>query len=260
MSTYIEGKASLYEIYKPKPSFEFINFLLEIINIDSKGMLNKYLDLGCGTGQFTIPLSKYFKETIGIDFTADMITEAEKVASKGKYCNITWIRDDVNTLAKYNFCYVDLVTIANAFHRMDYANVTPLVLNLLKANGYLVLIKSYGSLFTNDSAWQNALQVVTEEWFNFAKKLTAVKKHESQWCEILKEYPFSNVSSYTFPEERIWKIDDLLGYCYTLSFCNIESHLEMNKFEQKMKDVLLTIHPDNKFIQKHKISIIVAQR
>lgn len=38
---------------------------------------NEYLDIACGTGNLTIEVSKYFKQTWGLDLSSDMLMEAE---------------------------------------------------------------------------------------------------------------------------------------------------------------------------------------
>lgn len=38
---------------------------------------NEYLDIACGTGNLTIEVSKYFKQTWGLDMSSDMLMEAE---------------------------------------------------------------------------------------------------------------------------------------------------------------------------------------
>ena len=59
------------------------------------------VDLGCGTGQLTIPLARLFQEAIGLDLELEMLQEAERVAEAVALLNLQYVvltavaRDDL---------------------------------------------------------------------------------------------------------------------------------------------------------------------
>jgi tRNA/tmRNA/rRNA uracil-C5-methylase (TrmA/RlmC/RlmD family) len=87
MHTHFAGRAIIYEQYRPKLPPIFFDFLLGTCIINKTEKQNRYLDLGCGTGQLTIPMSQYFHESIGVDPAADMVFEAQRAAAQKKCCN-----------------------------------------------------------------------------------------------------------------------------------------------------------------------------
>lgn len=59
-----KNTAYYYTKYRMGYPSEFFTYIIHFFNLNGKGRL---LDLGCGTGQLTIPFAKYFEEVIGLD-------------------------------------------------------------------------------------------------------------------------------------------------------------------------------------------------
>ena len=81
------------------------------------GASSRVLDLGCGPGSLTLPLSRYCGTTIGMDADPAMIaaaTQAAKVAG----LDIEW-RVGSSFDLDAGLAPLSLVTIARAFHWMD---------------------------------------------------------------------------------------------------------------------------------------------
>jgi 2-polyprenyl-3-methyl-5-hydroxy-6-metoxy-1,4-benzoquinol methylase len=99
----------------------------------------KILDLGCGTGNVIIALSKTFKksEFVGIDLNSDMLEIANKKLkqNKLKYHLINLNIEKIDKRHKY-----DLITMNNVLYCID--NKKDMMLSLkskLKKNGYLII-------------------------------------------------------------------------------------------------------------------------
>ncbi|HEX6593118.1 MAG TPA: class I SAM-dependent methyltransferase [Bacillota bacterium] len=66
--------------------------------------LRTVIDLGCGTGEVTTRLAEKGYEMIGVDYSENMLTQAQHKASE-KQLNIQWIRQDLRKLE--GFCNLD---------------------------------------------------------------------------------------------------------------------------------------------------------
>jgi tRNA/tmRNA/rRNA uracil-C5-methylase (TrmA/RlmC/RlmD family) len=58
-----EGTAHYYAKYRPQYPSHLLSDIASKFKLDGKGRL---FDLGCGTGELSIPLSKYFNEVLGL--------------------------------------------------------------------------------------------------------------------------------------------------------------------------------------------------
>lgn len=260
MQTHFTGRGAIYAQYRPEPPAALIDFLAQQLGLSQTKKLNRYLDLGCGPGKLTIPLSRYFTTTIGVDPAADMLIEAEKLAKGSQGKNIQWVNDYAENLAAYNWEVFDLITAMNAFHWMDHKHVVTWFLQALARKKHLVLIGSY-SLTSPDSDWQKALLTILDRWVGAEKQNILGTSDSTKFCEVLRQYPFTAVTSHEIPEKIIWNIDSLLGCVFTISYCSEEKlGKKATVFREEVKNTLLQLHPDNRFVQHHKISVVIAQK
>jgi 2-polyprenyl-3-methyl-5-hydroxy-6-metoxy-1,4-benzoquinol methylase len=78
---------------------------------------SRVLDLGCGPGSLTLPLSRFGGTTLGIDADASMISAARQAAEIAG-ADIDWRVGSSFDLGA-DLAPLDLITIARAFHWMD---------------------------------------------------------------------------------------------------------------------------------------------
>lgn len=117
---------------------------------------NDYLDLACGTGNMTLELSRYFKNTWAVDLSSQMLTKAEeklralKIKAKficqdisklnlnRKFDLITCCLDSTNYIIEEN----DL----NAYFNSVYNHLKNNGIFIFDINSYYKLINILGSL------------------------------------------------------------------------------------------------------------------
>jgi SAM-dependent methyltransferase len=104
------------------------------------------VDLCCGDGYFTAPLSRLVQpaEVIAVDLSPDMLLKArEEVAAKGAD-NVTFIEGNADDLPEFVTDLVDLVIIGNTFHGVpDQTELAQSVRQVLKLGGHFVVINWY---------------------------------------------------------------------------------------------------------------------
>lgn len=113
-----DNRQTLYD-YAP----ETFDKLLDII-----GKNRTIIEIGCGTGKFTIPMSKYSKWVLAIDFSKHMLSVLDQKIKKSNITNITtkWRKWEDAQINK-----VDAIFNVNAIYRMW--NIKE---SLLKMNTY----------------------------------------------------------------------------------------------------------------------------
>jgi hypothetical protein len=81
------GTAWYYARYRPGYPEAFFADLVARFHLDGTGRL---LDMGCGTGQLTIPLAQHVAAAIGMDPEPEMLAEAARQAQAAHVTNVTW--------------------------------------------------------------------------------------------------------------------------------------------------------------------------
>lgn len=123
-------------------------------------------DLGCGTGQLTIPLAGRVRAALGLDPEPDMLAEARRCARERGVTNTTWLLaadTDLPALPPLlGTGALGVVTIAQALHWMQPETLFPAVRPLLRAGGGIAIVTNGKPLWQHDEAWSSALREVLE--------------------------------------------------------------------------------------------------
>nr|MDT0523695.1 class I SAM-dependent methyltransferase [Streptomyces sp. DSM 41633] len=113
------GTAWHYARYRPGYPRDFLDDLIQRLGLDGTGRL---LDLGCGTGQLTLPLADHVVEAVGMDHESDMLVEASRQAQVAAVTNVSWIHGNSADLPG-DLGHFTLVTMGRSFHWMDREHV-----------------------------------------------------------------------------------------------------------------------------------------
>ena len=201
------GFASDYKCYRPQIPNELFQFLYKLLGYKP----NVVVDLGCGTGQSTIPWSNHAFSVIGIDPSSDMVKEANETKPK----NVSFIVGfGYNT--NLNDKSVDIVTCSSSLHWMEPKTTIMEIVRILKERG---IFCSYGYYypFFNES-WQ--LTKAFEEWRQKTaiQKLKDDDKYAKQYnidesFSLYKELKlFSYIRKTYFHSKIEWSFNDFIGY------------------------------------------------
>lgn len=110
-----------------------------------KGM--KVLDVGCGTGNFSIKLAKMGCEVIGIDISEEMLKVAKDKAKK-EGLNIKFYNMDVYDMKFEDNCFDGVISVTAFEFLKDPEKAIEEMFRVLKPNGYLLI-----GTINKDSAW-----------------------------------------------------------------------------------------------------------
>lgn len=103
------------------------------------------VDLCCGDGWFTVPLSKLARSVMAIDIDAALLDVAKvRMFERGAAPNCTFVEADAYKTAALLKDPVDYVFLANAFHGVpDRARLAQAVHDVLKPGGLFGIVNWY---------------------------------------------------------------------------------------------------------------------
>lgn len=126
------------------------------------------VDLGCGTGQVTLPLAARVRAVIGVDPEPDMLAHGRRAAAERGSANVGWwigTDADVPALrAVLGDGSVGVVTIGQALHWMRHDELFGELAPLVRPGGGVAVLTNGTPLWSQDSDWSRALRECLERW------------------------------------------------------------------------------------------------
>jgi len=175
----------------------------EILNVAKK--LNRkelFLDIGAGTGDTFLPVTKYFKKSIAIEPGEKTFNILQKRAKKYKtnceIIKINWQDFYKKNKEKYNGKF-DLITGINiAYFFLDLKKVISEMLEFLAPNGKLVFICAYGENQEKDFVHYLRHKITGDSFIPIAR-FAKLKKGFPKNCIMDKKlshtFTFNNLDS-----------------------------------------------------------------
>jgi trans-aconitate methyltransferase len=157
--------AGFYHQYRRGYPPAVIDTLADAFGLTSNDVV---IDLGCGTGQLTLPIARRVRTVAGVDPEPDMLARARQAAAEQAVTNATWVLGadtDIPALAALlGERRAGAVTIAQALHWMRYRELVPALVPLLRPGGGIAVISNGTPMWLQDSAWSRALRNFLEQW------------------------------------------------------------------------------------------------
>ncbi|HEY3608896.1 MAG TPA: class I SAM-dependent methyltransferase, partial [Pseudonocardiaceae bacterium] len=124
------------------------------------------VDLGCGTGQLTVPLAARVRAVVGMDPEPDMLAYARRAGSG--VANVSWLVGADTDLPALGALLGDrsvaAITIGQALHWMDHDEVFRAAATLVRPGGGVAVVTNGVPMWRQDSPWSHALRDYLEEW------------------------------------------------------------------------------------------------
>ncbi len=250
------GKAWHYARYRPGYPQILFDDLVQQFHLDGTGRL---LDLGCGTGQLTLPLAEHVAETVGMDPEPEMLAEATRQAQANHITNVTWVQGNSADLPG-EFGRFRLVTMGRSFHWMDREQVVATLDHTVEDSGGLVLAND-SCLVRPVTAWQQAIEDIQRRFLppDFTPPDALIDQRPHQ--EIVTRSSFSQVRRLMYEFDRLWTLEQVIGYLYSTSV-PLRRLLgdQQSAFEQAITNALLTIDPAGQFAEPVTLEVLAATR
>jgi ubiquinone/menaquinone biosynthesis C-methylase UbiE len=166
--------AEHYAKFRRGYSADVVDHVVVALGLDGR---SRVLDIGCGTGQLTLPLARRTRGVLGVDVEPDMLRLAREAGIASGVTNAGWLLSAdsdldglVPLLGERSF---DAVTIGQALHWMDPPRLFSTLRRLLRPAGTVGVIANGTPLWLQDTVWSQALRAHLESWLGV--ELTA-------WC------------------------------------------------------------------------------
>ncbi|MGV9610826.1 class I SAM-dependent methyltransferase [Nocardia xishanensis] len=235
----------------------FIDDVIRSFGLEGTGRL---LDLGCGTGQLTLPLAQHASAAVGVDPEPEMLAEADRKARAAGLTNVTWAicssSDLPGDLGRFR-----LLTIGRAFHWMDREQVLTALDGMVEDRGGLVIAND-SCLVRPITAWQLAIEEVQHRFLPPDQRSgtpTVADARESHE-HILSRSPFRCVRRQVYEFDRPWTIDQAIGYLYSTSLPLRRLLSDRRDAFEETTAALLAIDPGGQFTEPVSLEVLTATR
>jgi SAM-dependent methyltransferase len=256
-----EGTAAYYDRFRPRYPDVLLDDLRARVHLDGTGRL---LDLACGTGQLAFALEGDVAEVWAVDQEAGSIEFARRKALRLEATHIRWIAAAAEDVALEGA--FDLVTVGNAFHRLDRGVVARRLVPHLRDGGCMALVWG-GAPWRGTRAWQGVLHAILERWRD---AMGARDRVPQGWEQVMDRDPHEDVlrraglayeGRFEFTIVQRWTLESLIGFVYSTSDLNravLGRHSD--GFESDLRRHLLACRPDGAFDQDLTFAYQLARR
>jgi SAM-dependent methyltransferase len=163
---------ALYHAYRHGYPAAVIDALVDAFELTGQDVV---VDLGCGTGQLTLPMAERVSAVVGMDPEPDMLSRARRAGHDAGISNVSWKQGADTDLAGLRGLLggrpVGAVTVAQALHWMRRDVLFREVAGLVRPGGGIAVVTNGTPLWLQETGWSRALREFLEGWLD--TKLTA---------------------------------------------------------------------------------------
>lgn len=163
------------------------------------------LDIGCGNGQLSALLARYFRAVRGFDVSADQLANAPS------HPNIVYKTSAAEAIDAPDGC-ADLIVAAQAAHWFDLPAFYKEARRLVRPGGAIALV-TYGVFEVDGAASGRVMRLYWDEIHPFWPE--GRENVENGYRDF--DFPFEPVAMPALAIEREWEADHFINYCATWS-------------------------------------------
>jgi SAM-dependent methyltransferase len=220
------------------------------------------VDLGCGTGQLTLPMARQVRAAIGMDVEPDMLEHARQAARDTDVRNVMWLLGadtDIPVLRRLlGDASVGAVTIAQALHWMNHEDLFKAVVPLLRPGGGIAVVTNGTPLWLQETDWSRALRDVLERWLGTTLAYACGTDELSQrrYSEDLASAGF-DVFTTAVEYVATLDLDQLVGGVYSAMGSRIPAASQRPAFAE---EICAAVAPQERLSECVRVAIIAGTR
>ncbi|EJN60308.1 class I SAM-dependent methyltransferase [Halogranum rubrum] len=255
-----ESTEAYYAEYRPRYGDDPLDYLVTRFDLDESA---RVLDLGCGAGHLALPLAAAAGEVVGMDPNEEMLRHARRLADDEGRENLSFLVGSDADLAEFtdDLAPLRLTTMGRSFHWMDQSQTLDTLRELTEPGGGVALLTDREWLTKGTDAWQEAVYELAAEYLDDipARVDPTTIEYDDPWDELLADHGFVDVETRTFPVEREWDADGIVGYVFSLSFCSPATFgEERESFETALRAQLADVDSET-FVQHTVVEVITGR-
>lgn len=259
------GTAEYYSRFRPRYPAVLLNAIRCSVDLDHVGAL---LDLACGTGEVSLALADSVEEIWAVDLEPEMVAMARRNALERGIGRIRWVigrAEDVE-LPEEHF---GLVATGRAFHRLNRPLIAQHSLRSLRRGGHFIDLGADSSgLFKPTEPWMAAAAEVYERSLSRARKTrdevrssSSPNQPKATTQTVLTNAGFADVSKHEFPINRVWEVDQFIGYLCSTSYSSREFWGDAwDGFESDLRATLSKFAPDGHLSETISSYFVVGRK
>ncbi|XP_069839291.1 putative methyltransferase DDB_G0268948 [Dendropsophus ebraccatus] len=204
--------SSAYQKYMVPVSSEIMNMVLSYVKEKTDGRpLEIAVDVGCGTGRYTVPLAPHFKKVLGVDISESQINVAKQHIIAN---NVSYMVAPAEKLPVKN-ASLDLVNSALAAHWFKADEFAGEAIRVLKTRGCLAAHGFYPSFKIEYKDLSHDLTAVMSEVLDtlYSYNDKCMEHMFSQYYNIFEAIPLKDKKWVTdIPVKNLMSFPELLGF------------------------------------------------
>jgi SAM-dependent methyltransferase len=252
--TAFAGTANDYAAYRPAYPDALLAHLRNAAGTSGHGVL---LDLACGPGRIAIPMAAYFQRVVAVDVEPEMISVARQRANQLGMSNIDWRVMPAEQLL-LTPTSVELITIGEAFHRLDQNRILERAGKWLIRDGHLATLGGE-SIWSGPEPWKRIVVAVANRWTN----ISLPEPNAARWGEPFEIFRTAgwNVAQYQMCIKMIWTTESIIGFMRSTSFASASALGDkVVQFEADLRQKLLAFAPQDRFPADQRFGYTLATR
>ncbi len=217
----------------------------------------RVLDLGCGPGTLSIPLSRIAGEVVALDPDAGMLAQGEADAADRR--NIRWLLGHAENLSPTLGTF-RVVTMGQSFHWMERDRVLKALATIVEDGGGLALFNP-GKRRPQESWEETANQVVTAFLGKRPRDPRANPQEPGHEPSLLRSKYFHHFEACEFQSEIVRDIPSILGNLYSSSGAAKSLFgTRVAEFERALTDALLKQNPSGVFHERLETEVMIVPK
>jgi len=225
----------------------------------------RLLDLACGPGRLTLAIADRFAEVLAVDQEPDMVAAGRREAARLGVANVSWLVGRAEDLEAPASGF-DLVTIGEAFHRLDRPRVARLAFGWLEPGGALATLGFAIPEEETAAPWRRLVAGVVREFIGEpARRLGA--PNAPQAAELadqereIGEAGFVDVVTRAFGFAHVWDLEGLLGNARSTSTLSRAAlGARHGAFEAALTEALIGYDPSGRYPEIIGCGYTIARR
>jgi ubiquinone/menaquinone biosynthesis C-methylase UbiE len=252
--------AEFYQRYRRGYPAEVFDTLVREFGLSREDVV---LDLGCGTGQLTLPLAGRTRSVIGMDPEPDMLAQAKKVAAAKGIGNVRWVvgaDTDVAVLKQLlGNKKLAAVTIGQALHWMNHEKLFPALARFLGVDGGIAVVTNGAPMWLHDSPWSEALRAFLSAWFEqpIVRTCGSDQAEQDRYRASLKAAGFvTNETTFEYEDEI--DLEFVIGAVYSATPEDLlPKPGERAEFEERLS---AAVSPHAPFVEPVQVRLVTGRK